>query len=146
MYIAIDPGLTTGICVGIDLPSGTERFTVKQAYEVVWDNRFWFHTFFFNHRDVLKAIIIERFKLFPKRETMLAQINSEFPSVRIIGIVEAYAEMYGLLDKIVYQEPNDRKSVTIPIEHQRALPVNGKDHIKDAYRHLRFYYLTHRSN
>ena len=52
--------------------------------------------------------------------------------------------MYGLLDKIVYQEPNDRKSVRIPPEHQKALGTS--DHVKDAYRHLRYFYLTHQNS
>ena len=140
MLIAIDPGKTTGICCGVRAHN-VQKFDVTLAREVTWNNRFWFREYLFDCRDVIEKIIIERFKLFPKRETMLAQINSEFPSVRIIGIVEAYADIYGLLDKIVYQEPNDRKSVHTPIEHQQAL--GASDHVKDAYRHLRYYLLTH---
>lgn len=140
MHIAIDPGKTTGVCVGV---WHGDAFNIVLAREVGWNDRFWFREYLFTHRDNIETIIIERFKLFPKRETMLAQINSEFPSVRIIGIVEAYADMFGLFHKIVFQEPNDRNSVRIPKEHHLALGTG--DHVKDAYRHLRYYYLTHKS-
>lgn len=144
MHIAIDPGLTTGmVCGDTDFYNSRNTFSIALAREITWSDRFWLRQYIHYNRDIIDAIIIERFSLFPNPKTMNAQINSEFPSVRIIGLVEAYAEMYGLLNKIVYQNPSDRKSVTIPVEHQRCLPLNGRDHIKDAYRHLRFYYLTH---
>ena len=144
LIVSIDPGGTTGFCSlyftgGVITP---DQYTVQTALEVTFSNRFWYQRYFSEQRDQIGVIILERFKLFGKQSTMNGQINSEFPSVRIIGIVEAFAHMYGLHDKIVFQEPNDRKSAQIPKVHWAAL--GPSDHVKDAYRHARYYALTHR--
>lgn len=145
LIVAIDPGKTTGFCV-IGCPADVmhpDIYDVFQASEVEWKNRFFFHAFFALHRIEIRAIVIERFKLFRNPKTMEAQINSEFPSVRVIGIVEAYAELFDLGNKIVFQEPNDRRSAQIPRIHWKALGTS--DHVRDAYRHARYYVLTHRT-
>lgn len=145
LIVAIDPGKTTGFCV-LSCPAGVidpNTYDVYQAHQVEWSDRFFFHAFFCAHRDHIRAIIIERFKLFRNPKTMESQINSEFPSVRVIGIVEAYAELFNLGDRIVFQEPNDRKSAQIPRMHHAALGTS--DHVRDAYRHARYFVLTHRS-
>ena len=144
LLVSIDPGGTTGFCVfafpdGIIRPDG---YTLHTALEVRFNNRQWYGGFFAEHRDSIGVIVLERFKLFNNQKTMQAQINSEFPSVRIIGIIEAYAHMYGLGDKIVFQEPNDRKSAEIPRPHW--LQIGPSDHVRDAYRHARYYTLMHR--
>lgn len=144
LLVSIDPGGTTGFCV-LHFAGGTvnpDVYTVHTALEVTFNNRFWYQHFFNTHRDNIGVIVLERFKLFGREATMKAQINSEFPSVRIIGIIEAFAHMYGLLDKIHFQEPNDRKSAQIPKEHWAA--IGPSDHVKDAYRHARYFTLTHR--
>lgn len=144
LLVSIDPGGTTGVCA-LAFPGGLigpDAYTVHTALEVTFNNRFWYAGFFNQYRDQIGVILLERFKLFGKQATMNAQINSEFPSVRIIGIVEAYAHMYGLFDKICFQEPNDRKSAKIPKEHWAA--IGPSDHVKDAYRHGRYYALLNR--
>lgn len=144
LAVSIDPGGTTGVCT-FAYPGGIinpDAYTVETALEVTFNNRFWYYRYLAERRDQIGLIILERFKLFGKQATMKAQINSEFPSVRIIGIVEAFAYELGLLDKIVFQEPNDRKSAQIP---QRDWAIIGpSDHVKDSYRHNRYYGLTHR--
>jgi hypothetical protein len=137
--IAIDPGHTTGVAIATNV-HGTEY--AAQAGIVVWDNRHWFYRYLAEKHDQIDQIVIERFRLFNNQKTMNAQINSEFPSVRIIGIVECAAYAFGLLEKITYQDPAQRKDVRIPIEHHAA--VGQSDHAKDAYRHLRYYILTHK--
>lgn len=142
LLVSIDPGGTTGFCA-LAFPEGVinpNAYVVHTALEVTFGNRFWYAGFFNANRDNIGLIILERFKLFPNQKTMQAQINSEFPSVRIIGIVEAYAELYSLRDKIVFQEPNDRKSAQIPPRDWAA--IGPSDHVKDAYRHARYYALT----
>lgn len=144
LLVSVDPGGTTGFC-SLYFAGGLidpDQYTVHTALEVTFNNRFWYHSFFATQRDQIGIIILERFKLFGRQATMKAQINSEFPSVRIIGIVEAFAFQFGLLDKIVFQEPNDRKSAQIPPMHWAA--IGPSDHVKDAYRHARYYALTHR--
>jgi len=143
LLVSIDPGGTTGFCV-FQFPSGiiTETYAVHTALEVRFSNRLWFRSFFLKYQEEIGIILLERFKLFRNPKTMEAQINSEFPSVRIIGIVEAQAEMYGLFDRIRFQEPGDRKSANIPRYDWAA--VGPSDHVKDAYRHARYYTLMHR--
>lgn len=144
LLVSIDPGGTTGFCA-LMFPGGIvnpDAYTVHTALEVTFNNRFWYASFFAKHQDQIGVIVLERFKLFGRQSTMNAQINSEFPSVRIIGIVEAYAQIYGLFKYIEFQEPNDRKSAQIPKEHWAA--IGPSDHVKDAYRHARYYTLTHR--
>lgn len=139
LQVTIDPGGTTGFVV-LCHPNGvitSEHYTVHTALEVMWSNRFWYHRFLIDHRDRIGAIVIEKFVLFPNPKTMQAQIGSEFPSVRTIGIIEAYAELLGLHDRITYQMPNDRNSAKIPQEHWKV--VGPSDHVKDAYRHARYF-------
>lgn len=146
MILAIDPGYTTGIALGENVcisPNAT-TFDVTLARELLWEDRFNFLTFFRN-LPPLKAIVIEEFRLFKHRAT--DQINSEFPSVRVIGIVEAYAMQFGYLDKIIYQRPADihiggKAALSIPPEHKAMLAFSN--HATDAYLHLRYYIKTHR--
>lgn len=144
LAISIDPGGTSGF-TAFNVPDGMidpETYSIHTALEVAFCDRFWFGRFLTQHRDVIGLIILERFKLFDNAKTMKGQINSEFPSVRIIGIVETYAYINGLLDLIRFQEPNDRLSTKIPSAHYKAL--GPSNHIRDAYRHWRYYALTHR--
>lgn len=144
LALAIDPGGTTGF-TAFNVPNGLvdpETYSIHTALEVTFNNRFWFNRFFIDYRDDIGLIILERFKLFNNQKTMNSQINSEFPSVRVIGIVEAFAQLNGLFDLIRFQEPNDRKSAQIPRDHYKAL--GPSNHVRDAYRHWRYYALTHR--
>ena len=144
LVVSIDPGGTTGV-VALHFPGGIvnpDGYTIHTALEVTFNNRFWYGQFFNTHRDQIGVIVLERFKLFGNQKTMNAQINSQFPSVRIIGIVEAFAHMYGLVDKIHFQEPNDRKSAQIPREDWPK--IGPSDHVKDAMRHARYYALLNR--
>lgn len=144
LLVSIDPGGTTGF-VALHFPGGIinpDAYTIHTALEVTFFNRFWYGEFFKMHRDIIGVIVLEEFRLFGNKATMNAQINSKFPSVHIIGIVEAFAHMYGLSDKIRFQQPNDRKSAGIPKEHW---PIIGpSDHVRDAARHARYYALLHR--
>lgn len=145
LLVSIDPGGTTGLCV-FSFPLGVidpQGYAIHTAIEIPFSNRLAYLHYFFNaQRDEIGVIVLERFKLFGNQRTMQAQINSEFPSVRIIGIVETYAHLYGLHSRIVFQEPNDRKSAQIP--KQDWAQIGPSDHVKDAYRHARYYTLTHR--
>jgi hypothetical protein len=144
LALSIDPGGTTGF-TAFNVPNGLvdpETYSIHTALEVTFDNRFWFNHFLIAHRDQIGLIILERFKLFDNQKKMKAQINSEFPSVRVIGIVEAYAHLLDLHNLIVFQEPNDRLSAQIPHDHYKALGPSS--HVRDSYRHWRYYALTHR--
>jgi len=144
LALSIDPGGTTGF-TAFNVPNGLidpETYSIHTALEVTFDSRFWFHRFFVTYCDQIGLIILERFKLFNNTITMQSQIGSEFPSVRIIGIVEAYAHLLNLHHAIHFQEPNARLSAQIPREHYKTL--GPSNHVRDSYRHWRYYALTHR--
>src|SRR5262245_37203997 len=108
--VCIDPGQTTGFCA-LGFAGGIiniDTYTLHDTLEVDWSNRFWFMHYLTKHREAIGVIVIEKFKLFGNDKKMKSQINSEFPSVRVIGIVEAYAHELGLFDRIEMQEPASR--------------------------------------
>lgn len=152
MIIAIDPGQTTGIAVATNYQSDT-NFTLASCGEIDWSKRFWFYPFFQKNHLSIQAIIIEDFKLF--KHKMADQVNSRFPSSQVIGIIEAYAHLFDLSSKIVYQYPYQIKrtdpvtkksgySVKALAEHSEQL--RGSKHSKEAYLHLRFFLKTLRRN
>lgn len=155
MILAVDPGKTTGIAVAKNVIFDT--FDLWSVGDVFWVGRCaWFAAFFAEHHAELTHIIIERFFLYNNQRTMNAQINSDFPSVRIIGIVEAYAHLYGLQNKIVFQDAScihgrsattrrPKMLVTIAPAHQKVLE-HASDHAKDAYRHLRYFVQINKHN
>lgn len=151
MILSVDPGKASGVVIAGNIRART--FDVLGARVLEWPDRFWFKSFIRANYQALKWIVIERFALFNNEKTIRAQIGSEFPSVRIIGIIEAWAEEYGLLDRIVYQQPSDihgrdprtgRPCYTVKIASEHITQIKGSSpHIEDAYRHVRYYVLTH---
>lgn len=139
IVISIDPGLTTGICVADNING--RSFDVQSSFTVTWDNRFELLETFRDLQEcnIIDAIVIERFMLYPDKAA--SQSYNEFPSVRIIGLCEAYLYQLDLLDKVVYQNASQRKGVAFVTEHYPL--VKATLHQRDAYQHLRYYILTH---
>lgn len=142
MLIAIDPGATTGVAFGTNVRD--RDFELLSTKLVLWEQRLeYFSTTLRDNAAVIAAIIIERFALSSSPLLQRSQAGSEFPSVRVIGIIEAYAHLYGLHSKIVYQVPVNMASIrTIPAHHLKL--VGASPHTQDAYKHLRYYVLTRR--
>lgn len=139
MKIGIDPGMVSGV-VAINNIVNADQFDVIGVGEMLWHNRFWFRQYFAKHHQEIEKIVIEEYRLYKHKAA--DQTNSLIPSVRIIGIVEAYAFEFDLFDKIVYQPAYMIKSgghYTINILDQHTALFKGytREHTKDAYRHLR---------
>ena len=128
IVLGIDPGQTTGV---VCLVNGEVDFT----QEVPWDLRL---SSFCDMFKVMRPdlIAVESFHLYPHRAQ--SQIGSIFPSVEVIGIVQAFAWTFFWDVPIVWQTASMIKLVAILPEHQRL--VKHSEHLQDAYKHTRLAY------
>lgn len=129
--LSIDPGFTTGYAVG-EL-AGPRIFRLIEVGELEWEQRF----------DLLSIIytiqpsmcVMEDFILY--KDKAEAQINSRFPSAKVIGIADLVCHMFGI--DVAMQPASTMKSVSI-LEADK-LTVGSSPHMQDAYKHLRYYVL-----
>jgi hypothetical protein len=131
IIIAVDPGYTTGIVVG--KVTGPRDFFVIEAAEYDWEGRFRIGDLLDRYRP--SVVVVENFRLYA--HSARNQINSPFPSARVIGVVDTFCWERGI--EVVMQMPAMRSSVTVLDEHKPIL--EGSPHTADAYRHLRYYIL-----
>lgn len=132
--IAIDPGLTTGIVVG---RTDGDRLLVDSAYVIKWDGRFECLWRLLSSRP--DHIVMEDFRLFNHKKD--SQVGSVFPSVQVIGTVDAFAWSLQLSDRIHIQQPADRIRVAVLPQHEST--VRGITHTVAAYQHLRLFAIVH---
>lgn len=126
---AIDPGATTGV-TQLKYTTGRD-FELVYCGEVKWERRFALRDFV----EGSEHIVIERFALYESHSK--AMINNEFPSVRIIGIVDAYCNEFNLLDRVTFQTADSMKMVQVLDIHKER--TKGSEHKKDSYKHGRYY-------
>lgn len=138
VIFAIDPGGSTGICVG--RYDARHEFTIFDAWTVPWAERFGIRESLSLHMP--DRVVVESFRLYA--HAAQEQINSDFPSVRVIGMVEAFLHDFHWLDRLTFQPPSVRQNVEALPQH-RSL-VNKTAHTLDAYRHLRFFVLSNRGS
>jgi len=149
--VAFDPGAVTGFCEALVSSDGTIQ--VVKSQEIAWANRFsGVHgllrgielgtrtldpdrTF----APLPDVIVVEAFHLYAHRAK--EQIGNDFPSVKMMGVIETYAFELGILDKIIYQPASVMSRVTILTEHVPS--IARSEHARDAYRHLRYYVVMH---
>lgn len=137
LILAFDPGATTGVAA-IEHTNG-RNFQLVMSLEYAWIDRFKIFNLIYLHRASIKQIVIERYRLFENKTTLHAQIGSEIPSARVIGLIELSAAICKL-NCITFQDPSDRNSVSVLPEHRQL--IQRSKHCIDAYRHARFYVLT----
>ncbi len=139
--VAVDPGQTTGWAEGVFNPN-TREWDVRDVKEIAWEERFLMRLLLTSSdgpEPLLPSYIIcERFILYPYKAKQ--QIGSEFPSVRVIGTLEAYLEQLGLLSLLTFQNASVRERVQVLPQHAHL--VVGSEHKKDAYQHLRYFIVT----
>lgn len=133
--VAFDPGKTTGIVVA-QWESG-RNFTLLQTGVITWPSRFTVVKF------VLEAqrpdfIVVESFRLYPHKSQ--DQIGADFPSAQMIGIIYAYAHDTVGIEGIRLQPASVMSSVRVLDQDKRM--VGASPHVKDAYRHLRYYVIV----
>lgn len=147
--LAFDPGYTTGVCLAECVDFAARSFTITLSQEVKWENRRNIYTALAKLKEeedqgrlYLTAIIVENFRLFAKHA--MDQVGSDFPAVKVLERVIAYAELLELEDRIVIQEPFVKGGVKFLPEHFPLL-LPKSEHARDAYQLLRYYVLMHKS-
>lgn len=136
LYLAFDPGKTTGYTLANNVVSeGGVTFDLVSVGQIEWADRF-------SAIDALigldvRAIVVEDFKLFAKYAN--DQINSRFPSVLVIGIIQALAYSKGLSERLAMQDPALRHSTARIKQPEHAKILRGQRHALAAYQHLRYY-------
>ena len=141
--IAIDPGQTTGY-VEVMFHPETGLWDVTDVREITWDCRFDLKPLV---ADVLvpghpllfpSFVVCERFILYPHKAQ--DQIGSEFPSVRVIGVLEAFLWELGLLEVLRFQNASVRERVKVlPADLSK---VGHSPHTIDAYQHIRYFIVS----
>lgn len=133
-FIGIDPGRTTGYVEAFRSDDGLE---ILEAYEIEWEDRFNLIPLIGAKvsKDPLVStiLVVESFVLFD--HAFKHQVGSDFPSVRIIGIIEAAAWLANPRPPIIFQSASLKQRVQIVHD----LP-KGSEHVRDAYRHIRYYH------
>lgn len=115
------------------------------AEQILWNRRkydFWalFTATFQEGLPMPQYVVIESFRLRPGRA--MEQVGSTFPSVEMIGLIEAFQFVVGPMNffEIVYQEPGAIGRTAVLPEHTKYFV--GKPHAMDAYKHARYFFVT----
>ncbi len=133
--VSFDPGETTGFVAGEWF--GGKEFELVDVTLIPWNDRF-HQVQVLLKLHVPDYIVVEAFRLYPHRA--MSQIGKTFPSSQMIGIIQSFAYLQGYLDRVIIQPASNRSSVKIPEEHLSM--VGSSSHIRDAYRHLRYFVIV----
>lgn len=136
--LAIDPGETTGIVVA--KRTAPREFVVTRADDVPWEHRWHIPDMIIGAG--YDTVVIEDFRLY--HHSRVSQVNSDFPTVRMIGYVEYALHRNGKQAEPVKQPASIMKSVQILEEHK--VHFEGLHHARSAYKHLRYYVLMTQGN
>lgn len=131
-----DPGLTTGYCVvqvAHDLPAG---FVVLESGVVKWSTRV------LGVRALLRKYrpnltVVEEFKLYKHKAQ--DQIGSDFPSVRVIGIIETYMVEFELGAPAFQGAALIAGAPPVRILEEHVSLLHNSEHARDAYKHARYF-------
>lgn len=97
---------------------------------------------------MIKALVIEEFKLFDNPLTLKSQINSTFPSVAVISIIELSAHLSYIPHIITMQSPgliHHKGQPTISIDDEHKQIIRGSKHRVDAFLHLKYWVLMNKN-
>lgn len=145
LIFACDPGGTSGFAA-IQHSIGRE-FSLLTSIEYTWKDRFKLFNIIYQNKARLKALVIEDYVLFDNPITLHAQIGSNIPSARVIGILELAAKLCKL-DCVYFQTPQNKDQVSVLPEHKHLIgrslkyPKKYSQHCIDAYCHARYHVLT----
>lgn len=126
--VAFDPGGTTGAAVG-DITT-RRQFELQCVTQFDWDDRFNIWEFLKEQRP--DQVVIEDFRLYKHKAQ--DQINSPFPAVRVIGIIDAFCHLMEIPVAMQPASAISRVKVLSPDQVQITTM-----HQSDAYKHLRCY-------
>lgn len=143
---AFDPGFTTGICIARH--NTGKQFKVIKSADILWSNRFSIFHLITANAPMIKALVIEEFKLFDNPLTLKSQINSTFPSVAVISIIELSAHLSYIPHIITMQSPgliHHKGQPTISIDDEHKQIIRGSKHRVDAFLHLKYWVLMNKN-
>jgi len=144
LIVGIDPGGTTGVCIIKEPTSdGSDDFQVVGVHQIPWEDRLPSLLALMSgslvdgngERLLPEIVVVENFHVRPGQA-----IEPSVPSVRIIGIIEAFWSLQNPRPLLVFQDPVVIGRTQI-LEQHKAL-FKGLIHAGDAYRHARYYHLT----
>lgn len=136
LYIAFDPGGTTGVAAGYH--EGKPLFALTHSFEIPWTERFSVFTVigdFFQgaaYEGRKLVVVAEDFMPAPRAVASLAQRH--VLASEVLGMIELSCNLYGLV--LHRQMPAVRKSVQVFTKH--AEMVGSSPHRQDSYRHLKY--------
>ena len=129
--MALDPGETAGLVIAI---YDHQKFEVQQAYTIRHDDECMESLEGVIGMLLPKPVICESFRLYAHKAK--AQIRSTFPTIEMIGMLKAVCWWHAL-DAPIMQSPTCKGEVAIMHDG-----VGDSPHVKDAYRHFRYWWLT----
>lgn len=144
--LAIDPGYTTGLCLA---EASADHFQPLDVREIPWGDRFtvikaFLDGMFLNQTEPQRTgvVVVERYRL--RQGRAYQQAGSEFPSVQVEAIIQTllWTIKPELLETAFhFQEPVAMARVSILTNHIEM--CIGSEHMKDAYKHARYFAVTH---
>ena len=144
--IGIDPGKTTGLVVLAVTDLVKRGYHIAAKYALLWSDRYRIKDVLsaFNNAGNILAIVMEDFRLYEHKA--MDQVNSDFPSPKVIERTIVYCEELALTHLIempmastLYKQKGLKWS--IPSDDYRLLP---SPHMRDAYLHARIWILRQR--
>jgi len=149
LYISFDPGRTTGVCLASVsfLDGRVHDLSVMESASIPWDSRFSAIKHYLR-RHYYEYCIVENFRLY--RTHAKSQINSEFPSSQVIGVIGYLCWEREI--NIHFQMAGERKRVKVDERYHEVLggvTRNKKpksQHRWDAFQHLRLFAVTNAKN
>lgn len=140
LVLAFDPGYSTG--VSLLRRYDRKSFDIVTSVVINWQDRFSIYPLCCELVTNLEAVVCEDFRLADNARLQQAQTHSYFPSVRIIGIIELTCFSLGIIDRLQFQTPSQRKNVTIAPDEKKQLVQSP--HAFDSFMHAKYYVLTHK--
>ena len=138
--VAFDPGERTGFCEALVSDDGS--FQVVMSCTIAWRDRFIETPILLQSNETVplpEIIVVESFRLYAHKAK--DQIGNDFPSAQMIGTIQTYLHQLGILDRLILQPASAMSRVQILPDHMPSL--DRAEHARDAYKHLRYYIVTH---
>lgn len=130
--LAIDPGVTTGYCLGLKRDGEDVLYVAPDEQRFGMDEFYQFVSTFLSESPDQACIVYEDFQY-----RNYARMGLDLTPAKLIGIIEVFIDRYTPLLLGTKQSPSTGKSFFKDDELKRlGVYVAGKQHGRDATRHL----------